>query len=54
MLQRIVDEREKLHIKKINSKFINAKKRFNKKVNIDKKFDYEQITELDKDTYLIL
>jgi hypothetical protein len=53
MLQRIAEEREKLHIKKINSKFINAKKRFNKKVNSDKKFDYEQIIELDKDIYLI-
>lgn len=53
MLQRIADERERLHIKKINSKFINAKKRFNKKANSDKKFDYEQITELDKDIYLI-
>lgn len=53
MLQRIVDERDKLHIKKINSKFINAKKRFNKKASCDKKFDYEQIIELDKDIYLI-
>lgn len=53
MLQRIADEREKLHIKKINSKFINAKKRFNKKTISDKKFDYEHILELDKETYLI-
>ncbi len=53
MLQRIVDDREKLHIKKINSKFINAKKRFNKKVSSDKKFDCEHLTELDKDAYLI-
>ena len=53
MLQRIVDDREKLHIKKINSKFINAKKRFNKKVVNDKKFDCEQLPELDKDVYLV-
>lgn len=53
MLQRIVDDREKLHIKKVNSKFINAKKRFNKRVATDKKFDCEHLMELDKDVYLI-
>lgn len=54
MLQRIADERERLHVKKVNSKFINAKKRFNKKAISDKKFDCEQLTELDKDVYLIV
>lgn len=53
MMQRIADEREKLHVKRVNSKFINAKKRFNKKVSSDKKIDCEHLIELDKDVYLI-
>jgi hypothetical protein len=53
MLQRIADEREKLHVKRVNSKFINAKKRFNKKASGDKKIDCEHLIELDKDVYLI-
>lgn len=53
MLQRITEDRDKLHIKKVNSKFINAKKRFNKRANHDKKFDCEHIEDLNKDEYLL-
>ena len=53
MLQRIADDREKLHVKKVNSKFINAKKRFNKKTTSDKKIDYEHVIELEIDAYLL-
>jgi hypothetical protein len=55
MIQKFNDDREKLHVKKVNSKFINAKKRFNKKPSSssDKKFDFEQVAELELDTYII-
>lgn len=54
MIQRFNEDREKLHVKKVNSKFINAKKRFNKKPSSsDKKFDFEQVAELEMDKYII-
>lgn len=52
MIQKFNEDRDKLHVKKVNSKFINAKKRFNKKPlssSSDKKFDFEQVAELDFD-----
>lgn len=56
LIQKFNEDRDKLHVKKVNSKFINAKKRFNKKPlssSSDKKFDFEQVAELDFDTYII-
>ncbi len=54
MIQRFNEDREKLHVKKVNSKFINAKKRFSKKPTAsDKKFDFEQLAELEADEYLV-
>lgn len=54
MIQKFNEDREKIHVKKVNSKFINAKKRFNKKPSSsDKKFDFEQVAELELDTYII-
>lgn len=58
IIQRMNEDREKLCIKKANSKFITAKKKYSKKQVIDidllrKKFDFEQATELEKDTYLL-
>lgn len=56
MIQKFNEDRDKLHVKKVNSKFINAKKRFNKKPlssSSDKKFDFEQVAELDFDKIII-
>ncbi len=58
IIQKMNDDREKLCVKKANSKFITAKKKYAKRQVIDiellrKKFDFEQAIELDKDTYLL-
>lgn len=52
MIQRFNEDREKLHVKKVNSKFINAKKRFNKKASSDKKIDFE-VVELEPEAYCV-
>jgi hypothetical protein len=53
MIQRFQDDRERLHVKKVNSKFINAKKRFSKKASGDKKIDCEHLVELETVPYLL-
>jgi hypothetical protein len=54
MIQRFNEDREKIVVKKGNSKFINAKKRFNKKPSSsDKKFEFEYVAELEPDAYVI-
>lgn len=58
IIQRMNEDREKLCVKKANSKFITAKKKYSKKQVIDidllrKKFDFEQAIELEKDSYLL-
>ena len=47
------DDRDKLHMKKLNSKFINAKKKYSKHIVTDKKFEYENVIELVQDPYVI-
>lgn len=58
IIQKMNEDREKLCIKKANSKFITAKKKYSKKQVIDidllrKKFDFEQAIELVQETYLL-
>lgn len=53
LIDRMQEDREKLNVKRVNSKFVNAKKRFSKKVVSDKKFDYEHITELEQQPYVL-
>lgn len=54
MIQRFNEDRDKIVVKKVNSKFINAKKRFNKKPSSgDKKFEFEHVAELEPDIFPI-
>ncbi len=52
LILKLNEDREKLHIKRLNSKFINAKKKYSKKFATDKKFDYDHIDELSPEPYL--
>jgi hypothetical protein len=54
LVDKMSEDRDKLHIKKLNSKFINAKKKYSKRIMMDKKFDYENIIELTQEPYLLL
>jgi hypothetical protein len=58
VVQKMNENKEKLCIKKTNSKYITAKKKFSKKCIIDiemlrKKFDFETCEELDYDCYIL-
>lgn len=58
VMQKMSEDRDKLCIKKSNSKYVTAKKRYSKKCNVDieilrKKFDFETCEELVCDQYLI-
>lgn len=53
LLDKMQEDRDKLHIKRVNSKFINAKKRYSKRIVSDKKIDFEQLIELEQEHYLI-
>lgn len=58
IIQKMNEDREKLSLKKANSKFVTARKKYSKKQVIDidllrKKFDFEQAIELEKETYLL-
>jgi hypothetical protein len=53
LLERMHEDRDKLHVKKLNSKFINAKKRYSKKCSSEKKFDCENGIELVSEAYLL-
>lgn len=53
LIDKIQEDREKLHTKRLNTKFINAKKRYSKRVVSDKKFDSEVVAELEVEPYLI-
>jgi hypothetical protein len=54
LVDKMSEDRDKLHIKKLNSKFINAKKKYSKRITVDKKFDCENILELTQEPYLLL
>jgi hypothetical protein len=54
LILKLNEDREKLHLKRVNSKFINAKKKYSKKFATEKKFDYDHIDELTFDPYVIL
>jgi hypothetical protein len=54
LVDKMSEDRDKLHIKKLNSKFINAKKKYSKRIMMDKKIDYENIIELTQEPYLLL
>jgi hypothetical protein len=53
LIDKIQEDREKLHTKRLNTKFINAKKRYSKRVVSEKKFDSEIVAELEVEPYLI-
>jgi hypothetical protein len=44
---------EKIHKKKVNTKYINAKKRFARKINVDKKFDIDTTALLKEEAYIL-
>ena len=48
------EDRDKLHFKKLNSKFINAKKKYAKRIMGDKKIEFENIDELKHEPYILL
>lgn len=50
LLDRMHEDKDRLHSKKANSKFMNAKKRYSKKV--DKKFDLDLCCELEAEKYI--
>jgi hypothetical protein len=49
----MLEEKEKMHNRKMNSKFTNAKKKFSKKIINEKKIDFDQNDELTCDAYII-
>lgn len=58
VIQKMNEDRERLCIKKSNSKYITAKKKYSKKNTVDvevlrKKFDFENCEELTYDPYLL-
>jgi hypothetical protein len=58
VIQKMNEDRDKLSVKKTNSKYITAKKKYSKKCIADvemlrKKFDFETCEELGYDTYVI-
>ncbi len=53
LVDKMNEDREKLHMKRLNSKFVNAKKKYSRRVLTDRKFDYENITELTHEQYII-
>jgi hypothetical protein len=53
VVDKLQEDRDKLHLKKMNSKFINAKKKYSKKYQSDKKFEFEHNEELSCETYLL-
>jgi hypothetical protein len=50
LLDRMQEDRDKLHTKKVNTKFINAKKKYSKRC-ADKKFDFDSGLELEAEEY---
>lgn len=53
LVDKMNEDRERLHMKRLNSKFVNAKKKYSRRVLTDRKFDYENITELAHEPYII-
>lgn len=53
LLDKMQEDRDKLHLKRVNSKFVNAKKKFSKRIVSEKKFDFEHVVELVQEPYLI-
>jgi hypothetical protein len=51
--EKMLEEKEKMHNRKMNSKFTNAKKKFSKKIVNEKKIDFDQNDELTVDAYII-
>lgn len=51
LLERMHDDRDNLHNKKSTTKFMNAKKKYSKR--IDKKFDFDLRCELETEPYII-
>lgn len=51
--EKMHEEKDKLHLRRVNSKFINAKKRFSKRIVCDKKIEFDHIDELAKESYIL-
>ncbi len=52
-IEKVMNDQEKITKKKINQKFSNAKKKYSKKVCIERKFETEDNIELNIDSYVI-
>jgi hypothetical protein len=53
LVDKMQEDRDKLHMKKLNSKFVNAKKKYSKRIVNEKKFDSENVEEMIQETYLL-
>lgn len=53
LIDRMQEDRERLHVKRVNSKFVNAKKKFSKRIVSDKKIDFEHLVELEVEPYIL-
>ena len=52
-IEKIMNDHDRIGKKKINQKFSNAKKKYSKRVCVEKKFETEDNTELTYDQYII-
>jgi hypothetical protein len=53
-VEKLMNDHDRIGKKKINQKFSNAKKKYSKKVCIERKFETEDNIELNNDTYIII
>jgi hypothetical protein len=53
-IEKLMTDHDKIGKKKMNQKFSNAKKKYSKKVCIERKFETEDNTELNNDGYLLI
>jgi hypothetical protein len=52
-IEKLMTDHDKIGKKKVNQKFSNAKKKYSKKICVERKFETEDNTELNSDNYLI-
>jgi hypothetical protein len=53
-IEKIINDHEKIGKKKLNQKYSNAKKKFSKRVCLERKFETEDSSELFIDNYIII
>lgn len=52
-IEKLMTDHDKIGKKKVNQKFSNAKKKYSKKICVERKFETEDNTELNSDNYII-